>query len=144
MKQQISHGICKIGELIVPQTFQKISIKNGQLTQEEIQVQRRKISLKDIRTDMLAKHKKFMRLRSDERLDELPKDRFVSELGSLSECSDEFSMLTTDVLTSKLKAYERTHNLMTWHDGFSLSSHSHLLITVACLYDRAVFLSDEE
>ena len=109
MKQQISHGICKIGELIVPQTFQKISIKNGQLTQEEIQVQRRKISLKDIRTDMLAKHKKFMRLRSDERLDELPKDRFVSELGSLSECSDEFSMLTTDVLTSKLKAYERTH-----------------------------------
>ena len=105
---------------------------------------RRKLSLKDIRTDMLAKHKKFMRLRSDERLDELPKDRVVSELGSLSECSDEFSVLTTDVLTSKLKAYERTHNLITWHDGFSLSSRSHLLITVACLYDRAVFLSDEE
>ena len=144
MKQQIDHGIYKIGELIVPQTFQKISIKNGQLTQEEIQVQGRKISLKDIRTDMLAKHKKFMRLRSDETLDELPRDRVVSELASLSEWSDEFSMLTTDVLTKKLKAYERTRNLITWHDGSSLSSHSHLLITVACLYDRAVFLTDEE
>ena len=144
MKQQIDHGIYKIEELIVPQTFQKISIKNGQLTQEEIQVQGRKISLKDIRTDMLAKHKKFMRLRSDETLDELPRDRVVSELASLSEWSDEFSMLTTDVLTKKLKAYERTRNLITWHDGSSLSSHSHLLITVACLYDRAVFLTDEE
>ena len=56
IKQQIDHGIYKIGELIVPQTFQKILIKNGQPTQEELQVQGRKISLKNIRTDMLAEH----------------------------------------------------------------------------------------
>ena len=53
-------------------------------------------------------------------------------------------MLTTDVLTKNLEAYEKTYNLITSHNGSSLSSHSHLLITVACLYDRAVFLTDEE
>ena len=47
IKQQIDHSTYKIGGLIVPQTFQKISIKNGQLAKEEIQVQGRKISLKD-------------------------------------------------------------------------------------------------
>ena len=68
-----------------PTNISKISIKNGQLAKEEIQAQGRKISLKDIRTDMLAKYKKFMRLRSDETLDELPRDKAVSELSSLSE-----------------------------------------------------------
>ena len=93
---------------------------------------------------MLAKHKHFMRLRSDETLDNLPRDRVVSELASLSEWCDKVSMLTADVLLSKLKAYERTRNLITWRDGSSLSSHTHLVITVVCLYDRAVFLNDEE
>ena len=53
-------------------------------------------------------------------------------------------MLTTDVLISKLKAYEGTLNFIIWHDGSSLSSHSHFLLTVACIYDRAIFLTDEE
>ena len=53
-------------------------------------------------------------------------------------------MLTTDVLISKLKAYERARNSITWHDGSSMASYNHFLITVACLYDRATFLIDEE
>ena len=54
---------------------------------------------------MLPKHKNLMRLRSNETLDELPRDIVTSELASLSEWCDEFSMLTTDVLINKLKAY---------------------------------------
>ena len=77
-------------------------------------------------------------------MDDLSRDRVFSEQTSLSEPCDEFTMLITDVLISKLKAYERTRNLIIWHDGSSLSSHSHLLITVACIYDRAIFLTDEE
>ena len=75
---------------------------------------------------------------------ELSRDRVVSELASLSEWCDEFSMLTADVLISKLKAYARTRNLRIWHDGSSLSTHSHHLLTVACIYDRAINLTDEE
>ena len=52
---------------------------------------------------------------------ELSRDRVVSELASLSEWCDEFSMLTADVLISKLKGYARTRNLRIWHDGSSLS-----------------------
>ena len=77
-------------------------------------------------------------------MDELSRDRVVSELASLSEWFDEFSMLTTDVVISKLKAYERTLNLIIWHDVSSLSSHIHFLLTVACIYDGAIFLTDEE
>ena len=47
-------------------------------------------------------------------------------------------------MREKLKKYQRTRNLILWHDGSSLSSHSHILIIVACLYDTAVFYTDEE
>ena len=62
-----------------------------------------------------------MRLRGDETLYELPRDGAVSELASMSEWCDEFSVLTTDFLISKLKANERPRNLLTWHGGSSLS-----------------------
>ena len=45
IRQYIDQCIYKIEELILPQTFEKISIKNGQLASKKIQVQGRKISL---------------------------------------------------------------------------------------------------
>ena len=33
---------------------------------------------------------------------------------------------------------------MMWHDGYTLSSHSYLLMMVSIMYDRAVFLTNEE
>ena len=33
---------------------------------------------------------------------------------------------------------------MFWHDGSTISNHSHILAMVSCLYDPAVFLTDEE
>ena len=33
---------------------------------------------------------------------------------------------------------------MMWHDGSTLSSHSYLLMMVSIMYDRAVFLTNEE
>lgn len=50
---------------------------------------------------MLAKNKKFMRLRSDE----LPIDGVASELASLPQWCDEFSKLNTDFQIRRLKAY---------------------------------------
>ena len=85
---------------------------------------------------MLAKDKNIMPLRSHETL-------FV--LTSFSEWCDDFSMLTTDVLISKLiSIWKELATSITWDDESSLSSHSHLLMTVVCLYDRVVFLPGEE
>ena len=50
----------------------------------------------------------------------------------------------TDILKNKLKKFERTCNLMFWHDGCTISNHSHILVMVSCLYDPAIFLTDEE
>ena len=44
----------------------------------------------------------------------------------------------------KLKKYQRTRNLIFWYDGSSFSSHSQILIMIACLYDTAVLYNDEE
>ena len=52
----------KLGELIVPQLYEKITLKN----KEEIITKVHKIPLQTIRNNMLLNHhKKFMRLRTD-------------------------------------------------------------------------------
>ena len=33
---------------------------------------------------------------------------------------------------------------MMWHDGSSISAHSHLLMMISCLYDQACHLTDTE
>ena len=55
------------------------------------------------------------------------------------EINDENSLL--EELLKNLMKYERTRSL---YDGSSLSNHGHLLMMVACLYDPAVFLTDDE
>ena len=53
------------GNLIVPQKYGKVMLKNGQLLTEEIQVSGRKIPLRNIHTTMLQKREKYMRVRTD-------------------------------------------------------------------------------
>ena len=43
-----------------------------------------------------------------------------------------------------MKKFERTRNLMFWHDGSIISNHSRILVMVSCLYDPAISLTDEE
>ena len=37
------------------------------------------------------------------------------------------------------KKLECTHHLMFWHDGSTLSNHSHILMTVSAMYDPALY-----
>ena len=43
-----------------------------------------------------------------------------------------------------LKKLQRTRNLAFWHDCSTVSNHSHFLMMVITLYDKAIFLTDEE
>ena len=38
----------------------------------------------------------------------------------------------------------QTQNLVFWHDDSSISNHSHLLIMVSCMFDPAVYLTNDE
>ena len=39
---------------------------------------------------------------------------------------------------------EKNYMLQFWHDGSTISNHSHLMIMVACMFDPAVYLTDQE
>ena len=58
LKNKIENGDYTLGELIVPQNFEKISLKDGQLIKEEVVVKGRKIPFKIIRENINIRNKK--------------------------------------------------------------------------------------
>ena len=144
LHEKIADGHYKIGCLIVPQKFEKITLKDGKIQKEEIDVCGRKINLLSIRNDMYHQQKKYMRLRPDKYFDTLSHEEVIHQLKTINEFNSLDCDANTQVLTQRLKMYERTRHLIFWHDGSSLSSHSHILIMVSCLYETAVFVTGEE
>ena len=57
LKETIMNGEYNLGELIVPQVFQKTIIKENKIIQEEFSVEGRKIPLFDICKKMFDQHK---------------------------------------------------------------------------------------
>ena len=76
------HVIC---DLIVPQEFEKVCLKDGKLVVEKISIEGRKIPLYDIRKSMLQNHKKYMRLTSDEEINNLTRDDIIDRLTRINE-----------------------------------------------------------
>ena len=144
LMEKIKKGIYHTGNLIVPQKYEKVILKNGQLLNEEIQVSGRKIPLRNIRTTMLQKQEKYMRVRTDAEFSNMSREQVITGLKNINEfeINDENSSL--EELLKKLMKYERTRSLSFWHDGSTLSNHGHLLMMATCLYDPAVFLTDDE
>ena len=104
----------------------------------------RKISLLSIRNDMYHQQKKYMRLKPDIYFDTLSREEVIHQLKTINEFNSFDCDADTQVLKKRLHMYERTRHLIFWHDGSSLTSHSHILIIESCLYDTTVFISDEE
>ena len=84
-----------------------------------------------------------MRPRLDIYFDTLSREELIHQLKTINEFNS-LDCADTQVLTQRLKMYERTCHLIFWHDGSSLSSHSHILIMVSCLYNTAAFVTDKE
>lgn len=141
LKQKIINNEYKLGDLIVPQQFERVVLRNGQIYNETVEVAGRKMSLFDIRRDMLHKHKQYMKLFDDCSLENLQTPQLMEMLENVHE-NTIFSSKAE--LIQKIKTLQRTRHLMFWHDGSSLASHSYLLILVSCMYDPAVFYTDEE
>ena len=66
-------GVYKVGDLILPQEFQRVSVIRGKFVTEKILISGRKIPLEEIRYELLHKYKKYMRLTTDEMLNNLTK-----------------------------------------------------------------------
>ena len=74
---------------------------------------------------------------SDDFYNKTPQTKITEELQHI----DEFSPSMNDLLSSK---HHHTCHLALWHDGSTLSNHSHLLMMVNILYDSAIFYTPEE
>ena len=65
-------------------------------------------------------------------------------LRNINEYHPSFDKLTEAELSNKITTIKQTRNLMFWYDGSTISNHSHLMIMVACMFDPAVSLTDQE
>ncbi|CAH3194686.1 unnamed protein product, partial [Porites evermanni] len=109
-----------IGEMIVPQTFKKVTLtKEGRLKTETFTVSGRKIPLLEIRRRRLKEHE---------------------SLGIMRICKDDFY----DSMTEDELRMERKRHLMVWGDNSTLLNHGHLLLTVSAIYDEAIYYTNEE
>ena len=85
-----------------------------------------------------------MRIFPDDFYDKTPRTKIIEELQRIDAFSPSMNDLSDTVLSSKLKQLQRTRHLALWHDGSTLSNHSHLLMMVNILYDSAIFYTPEE
>ena len=133
-----------MGEEIVPRKFKRMEIVNGKPVISEIVVSGRKQPLTDIREQMLEEHQKYFRIFSDAHYSSMTREKLINELQRINEYKDNDFNLDTAELKCTLTSLQRTRNLMLWHDTSSVSDHSHLLMLVKCLYDTAMFFTDDE
>ena len=114
------------------------------MTTQEIEVQGRKIPLNKIRLDLNKKQEMYMRIHNDQELLALSRDDLIKNFKRINEFRHDFETLTTEELRQKLCVFERSRHLMLWHDGSTVSNHSHLLMMVSTMYDPAIYLTNEE
>ena len=66
LKEQIQSGKYNLGLPIVPQTFDRISVKDNKIVTQDIVTEGRKVSLREILSKMLKDHQNYMRVYSDQ------------------------------------------------------------------------------
>ena len=144
LAEDIANGKYNVGVMITPQDFKTTKLVNGEIQEEKYSVHGRKIPLLDIRKEMFEKHQDFLRIRTDEEYPQLTRDSIIEDLCRINEYSIALATESREVLLKKLINFERTRHLMFWHDGSNLANHSHILMTVSVMYDKAIFLTENE
>lgn len=138
----IDEGTLTLGEQCAPHTLTKQYIVNGLVETKQETVYGRKIPLKTLREKLLLKQRPYMRLHTEEALNNMSKEDFLQLYKQLNiQLPEETSL---KVLKLTLMKYERTRTLAIWHDHATIASKGYILVTVKVVYDRAVFLDDSE
>ena len=124
-----------MGLPIVPQTFERISVKDNKVVTEDIVTEGRKVPLKEIRSKMLKEHQNYMRVYSDQHYI-AEKDQMLLFLKKYNEYYPQFDALSVNEICPKQDVLMETQNLMFWHDGSGISNRSYLMIMVSCMFDQ--------
>ena len=142
LSSEVLSGEIDIGVSIVERQYAKqILNKNGHVETLKFSVYGRKHPLINIRTKLLKKHIRYMRLNNDAYFDNISIQELTTRLASINELNSDD---TINSMKLKLKNYERTRNLIVWHDASIISNHSHILFCVNVMFDPAVFYTSAE
>ena len=142
LKEKIEKGICKVGDLLVPQEFKKIAINQGKIATENVCISGRKIPLKEIRNELLDRNRRYMHPTTDEELNKLTEMDLVKYLKDINYYN--ITNYDAETLKQKIKTFQRTRYLMMWLDYSTIGGHSYLLMMIACMYDPACYFTDIE
>ena len=141
----IQSGLLSIGEPCSPYTVTKYVSKGGLITKETFEVSGRKISMHELRQRLLNKQEEFMRLHTDHDLAQMGSDELLAILRAsnypLKEREGAFSR---DDMQKIIANQQRQRSLAVWHDHAAILNNGLIMITVHVLYDKAVFLTNEE
>ncbi len=140
--KKITEGEYDLGELIIPNEISKLKLADdGTFLTEVIAIEGRKIPLQRIRQRLLDQQEKSNLLRARKNYHTKPIEEIIIRLKLLDEFDD---ALNEDNLRLRLKELETTRYLSCWADHSSIASHSYVLYTFSCLYDEAVFVTNDE
>ena len=131
----IDSGQLNIGEPCAPYSIFTYKWMNSELVKEEKIVYGRKLSLDYLRKKLLNKHESYMRLKTDEEIEQMsPSDlsNFVSKFQSVLDTDD-------DSLKKRLRELQRSRSILFWHDHSSVMSRGYILVTLSVVYDEASF-----
>ena len=85
LKEKIKHGSYIIGNFIVPQSFERVILRDNTNVADAVVVDGRKISVTEIRKKMFKDLNPYMRLRSDEDFEKLTTEELTAESHDLGE-----------------------------------------------------------
>ena len=148
LRQKIANGEYRLGEIIAPKCYKKLSLHpDGTLMEEYFTVSGRKIPLLDIRKNLLEQHEKegLVRDHSDAHYEGMTDAELVNRLKELGELNKESEGdMTRQELMKCLKHWERTRHLIIWSDHSSIMNHGHILLTANVIYDPAFHYTSQE
>ena len=117
----------------------------GKIVEKIVTIEGRKIPLLKIRQQMLEDQKKYMRLLTDNEINEISKlteDEIKERLQNKNvQVSSNISPVD---LRKQLAQSQRTRSLVVWHDHAIILGTGFIMITINTIYDTAVFLTAEE
>ena len=142
-KEMIASGKLSLGEPCSPHMVHKsIVTADGEVKNEEVGIIGRKLSLLEIRKKLFQRHRKYMRLMTDQEIQQLTTED-IHEFLSLAHCPVSLSATLSD-LQHQLAVLQRTRTLAFWHDHSTVLQQGYILFAVKVVYDTGVFLTEKE
>ena len=95
--------------MIVPQSFERVFLRDNAVIVDEVVVHGRKIPMTEIRKKIFKDHNPYMRLTSDKDFEKLTREKLTDELHDLGEHQPIFTEYSTTMLKELRKKNLNAH-----------------------------------